>query len=328
MLLSLALLVPMFSFGAGLFGESAQQTSIFDFLNGPHDYWSAKLVGFAGGLDRFFGDDTSFQEANKSVVQIDLNEVAKQAGYRHTTLIARANLVLPLAEKRLHLLVESDPEKVATTAATKDRPVLPSDIQSPKSYAAAVRYQEAEKNVWHFSADAGIKLRASLEPFVRTRGSVSIPLRKWRLKLEQNVYWFNSIGAGESTQMDIEHLLGDSVLFRATTKAIWLNDKQAFDLSQDMSIIHTINERSALLYQVSAIGVSQPEWQVTDYVALVRYRRRLHRNWLFMEISPQLHYPKERGYRLDPLLIMRLELLFGGKRWTALPVPPIDGSAQ
>jgi len=327
LLLSLASLVPMVSFGAEQSAEPTQQTSFFDFLNAPHDYWSAKLIGFAGGLDRFLGDDTSFQEANESVVQVDLNEVANQGGNRHTTLVARANVVLPLAEKRLHLLVETDPEKAATGAATKDRPVLPSDIEAPKSYAAAVSYQKEEKNVWNFSAGAGIKLRASLAPYARARGSVSIPLRKWRLKLEQNVYWFNTIGAGESTQMDIEHLLSDSVLFRATTNATWLHDKQAFDLSQDMSINHKIDERSALVYQVSAIGVSQPQWQVTDYVALVRYRRRLHLDWLFVEISPQLHYPKEREYHIDPLLIVRLELLFGGK-WAAVqPVPKIDGSA-
>jgi hypothetical protein len=328
LLMTLVLLFPMGTYGAERPAKAAEQPSIYDFLNASHDYWSEKIAGFAGALDRFLGNETSFQEANESVVQIDLNEVANQGGNRHTTLVGRANLALPLAEKRLHLLVETDPEKVATGAAAKDRPVLPSDVASPQSYAAAVRYQKVEKNVWHFSAGAGIKLRASFAPFVRARGSVSIPFSKWRLRLEQNLYWFNTIGAGENTQMDIEHLLSDSVLFRATSNITWLHDKQAYDLSEDISINHKIDERRALVYQVSAIGVSQPQWQVTDYVVLVRYRRRLHRDWLFVEVSPQLHYPKERHYHIDPLLILRLELLFGGKRAVAQPVPPIDSNTQ
>jgi len=326
LLSNLASLVPMVSLGAEQSAEPAQQTSFFDFLNASHDYWSLKVIRFADSIDRFFANSTSFEEANESVLQIDLNEVVKQGGDSQITLTTRAYLLLPLAEKRLHLLVEPDPEKVATVAASKDQAVLPTDVEPSGSYAAAVRYQVAEKNIWHFSAGAGIRLRSSLDPFVRARGSVSIPLRKWRLKLEQNVFWFNTIGAGESTKMDIDHLLGIPVLFRATSNVIWLHEKQSLDLSQSLSIIHTINDHNAMLYQVSAIGVSQPEWQVTDYVALARWRRRLHQDWLFMEISPQLHYPEVLGYRLDPLVILRLEMLFGGKRTIAIPVPPIDSS--
>jgi hypothetical protein len=81
-------------------------------------------------------------------------------------------------------------------------------------------------------------------------------------------------------------------------------------LHQDFSVFHTLSERSALLYQVSASGISNPHLQATDYVVLMRYRYRLHRKWIFFEISPQLHFPQENNYQYSPALSMRLEILF------------------
>jgi len=36
---------------------------------------------------------------------------------------------------------------------------------------------------------------------------------------------------------------------------------------------------------------------VKDYVALLFYRHRLHKEWLFFEISPQLHFPVEKSIK-------------------------------
>jgi hypothetical protein len=134
------------------------------------------------------------------------------------------------------------------------------------------------------------------------------------MKAAQSVYWFNTIGAGETTQIDFEHVLSEPVLFRATSNATWLNDKQNFDLRQDLSFYHTLNERTALLYQLSAIGVSNPQVQLTEYVASVFYRYRLHRKWVFFELSPQFIFPKVNNFNGSFALTMRLEMLFDGTR--------------
>jgi hypothetical protein len=104
------------------------------------------------------------------------------------------------------------------------------------------------------------------------------------------------------------------MLFRATSNATWLKDKNNFDLRQDFSIYHTINERTALLYQASVIGISNPQYEVTDYVAMIHYRYRLHRQWMFFELSPQLHFPKENNFQSSFALSMRLEVLFDGSK--------------
>jgi hypothetical protein len=311
----IVLVLPESLSAEGTAGQTPQK-SFFDFLNPTHDYWSEKLVGYAGRFDHFFGDIRAFEEANESVVQFDLNEVVKEGGSYDTTLKGRARMSLPLAKKRVHLLLESDPEKLVTGEATGVGPVLPGDIAAPNSYAAAVRYQKAVKNIWGFSTDAGVKLRSGLEPFVRARGSVAIPMGKRRLKLTETLFWFKTIGAGETTRVDFEHIFNELVLFRSASTGTWLNDEHSFNLRQDLSVYHAVDDRTAMLYQLSAVGTSHPQAQVDEYVALVRYRYRLHRDWLFAEVSPQMHYPVEQDYHPEPQLVLLLELLFGGAVWT------------
>ncbi len=314
LLLVMVFLIPLELHGAEQSTGQESEPSFFDPVNAPRDYLSEKFVSFASGIDRFFGDDRDFQETNKSVLQMNLSEVLESDGQRKFALRGRAKLSLPAAQRRLHLLLETDPEKNitgnATGEVTQAPPVRPDEVIAPGSYAAAVRYQKAEEGVWNFGTDVGVKLRSPLQPFVRARASYAVPVGEWRLKLAQSVFWFNTIGAGESTQLDFERIVSADVLFRASSNATWLKDKNSFDLRQDLTVYHILNERAALLYQASVIGVSQPQSQVTGYVLLTNYRYRLHRDWLFFELSPQLHFPKEQNYRLNPLLLMRLEILF------------------
>jgi len=312
----IALAFPQGLLAAEQTDQAAKPPSFLAKLDAPRDYVSERIVSFATDMDRFFGDERNFQEANKSVLQIDLTKVAGYNGRRNIVLSGKAKLHLPSTEKRLHLLLETDSEKNITGDTTQGQPVVLDKVTAPEklSLAARIEKQQEEEARWHLSADAGIQVRRPLEPFVRTRGSYSIPFETWRMKVAESVFWFNTIGLGETTQLDLEHLISAPMMFRASSNATWLHDKQNFDLRQDLSIYQTLNERSALLYQASAIGVSNPQVQVSEYVVLMLYRYRLHRDWIFFELSPQLHFPKTDNFKSNPSLSMRLEMLFDKSR--------------
>jgi len=336
LLLGIALFFPLPLLGAEQSDPQApyvvpqtQKSDRYDSMEDSRNYLSEKITNFASNIDRFFGGDRHYQESNPSVIQLS---VARGDGYgssRNFDLAAKLNLRLPVTEGRLRLLVETDPEENIMTGATttagakptsgattvQSNAALPKNkVVAPKSLAVAVRVVAAEENVWNFNTDAGLQFPTPPKPFVRSRGSYSTPMGDWRLKAVESVYWFNKLGAGETTQLDLERILSNSVLFRSTTNATYLNDKKNFDLRQDLSFYHTLNDRTALLYQASAIGVSNPQLQVTDYVALLFYRYRLHKEWLFFEASPQLHFPREKNFKANPAFYIRLEILFDDSR--------------
>jgi len=281
-----------------------------DVMDSPRDYLSEKFTGFVGRLDRFFGDDRHYQESNKSVLQLDLTRVTGYNGDGLYVLSGRAKLDLPNTEQKLHLTLESNPDQNASTDQSRTQ-TQPTQRTTAESMAAALRYESVGNERWNFSTEAGLQFQGTATtPFTRARGSVIGTLGSWHTKASETMFWFNTIGAGETTRFDIERILSEPLLFRVSSNATWLHDKQNFDLRQDLSLFHSWDERTALLYQASVFGISTPQTHVTDYVLLVSYRYRLHRDWLFLELDPQLHFPANKQFHTNPALMMRLEMLF------------------
>src|SRR5574340_10952 len=293
LLLALALLFPASSLGAAQPVPAEQQADSFDSLDGPRNYMTEKIVSFAAYMDRFFGGNRHYQESNQSVFRLDLTRTVGYGDNHKFDLSGKINLRLPGTEGRLRLWVETDPEDEIHDDPTKDTHTQQNKNGAMRSAALAARYSTPEEAAWRFSSDMGVKLPVTrLDPFARLKGEYSTPVGDWRMKAAESVYWFNTLGVGETTQLDLEKVLSSSRLFRSSSSATWLRDRQNFDLVQSFSIYHTVSSRSALIYQASAGWITNPSFQATDYVALVFYRYRMHQKWLFLELSPQLHFPR------------------------------------
>ena len=302
---------------AGSSVSPTEQLDHFEAIKSSRDNLSGKITRFANYIDQYFGGDRHYQESNQSVLQLNLTRSTGYGGDGNFKIGARLNLKLPVTEGRLRLLLETDPENNVGDEPTKISPSSNNKISAPGGAAVAVRYEKKEESQLRYNTDAGIKFRGiatAPNPFVRARASYSGSIGEWRSKIAESLFWFNSLGLGETTQLDLERILSASLLFRATSNATWLNDKKNFDLRQDFTFFHTVDDRNVLRYQGSVIGVSNPQLRVTDYVAQVLYRYRLNREWLFFEVSPQLHFPRDRNYHPSPALSVRLEVLFDDSR--------------
>lgn len=315
--LSLLLLVITQLFPLRLLGETnqpappAQQSDGLEFVDAPRDYMAEKIINFTSYMDRFFGGNRHYQESNQSVFQLDMTRIWGYGDNDKFEFSGKLKLKLPGTEGRVRLWLETDPENDISDDPTRDTHTQQNRNTAIRSTALSARYTTPEDKAWRFSTDAGVKLPlTSLNPFVRMKGENSFTVSDWRMKVSESVYWFKSSGVGETTQFDLEKVLSPSRLFRSSSNATWLKDTHNFDLVQSFSIYHTLNSRSALIYQTSAGWVTEPAFHATDYIALVYYRYRMHKKWLFLELSPQLHFPSDKDYKASPALIMRLEALF------------------
>ena len=288
-----------------------QQSDGFGSLDAPRNYVTEKIISFASYMDRFFGGNRHYQESNQSVFRLDLTRIVGYGDNHKFDLSGKLNLRLPGTEGRLRLWLETDPENEIYDDPTKDTHTQQNRPGATRSTGLAARYTTPEEDAWRFSADAGVKLPVThLDPFARVKAEYSAPVGDWRMKAAESVYWFNTLGVGETTQLDLEKVLSSSRLFRSSSNATWLRDKLNYDLIQSFSIYHTVNDRSALIYQVSASWITNPSFQATDYISLVYYRYRMHQKWLFLELSPQMHFPRDKEYKPSPAFSIRLEALF------------------
>ena len=311
LLMGVVFLWPFKAFGAELADTADSRNNFMTPVDTQRDYLSGRFVNYVKDIDRFFGDDRNYLESNKSVLQLDVTRVVGRGAERKFVLSGRAKLHLPSIEKRLHLLLESNPDQNVTGEQAKIQATPIDQVAAPESYAAAARFENEVDKRAHYSADAGIKFQGlNTSPFARARVRYSLTMDAWRMRAAETFFWFNTTGVGSTTELNFERPISDPMLFRASSNATWLRDTGNFDLRQDLSVFHTLDERAAMLYQASAIGVSRPDLQVSEYVLLMLLRYRLHRKWVFLELSPQLHFPETMNYRSDPQFVMRLELLF------------------
>lgn len=291
-------------------------------IDSSHDYVSDAFVSVARYIDSFFGTDRSFQENNKSVLQFNVGRVYQNSGSSGFNTSFRAKFHFPALQdrfyqyqKKLHLMLESNPDKnqnLTGGTAQPGRASILREVNTPDTYGVALRFENEDDSPWRYiSADGGLKLdNITIRPFLRGRASYSKSVGAVQLKLAESVFWFDNTGVGESTQFDVDHPVAEKLMFRASSGATWMHDRQNFDLRQDFSLYQTLDEKASMLYQTSVIGVTNPQAQVSEYIALILFRQRIHRDWVFLEISPQMHYPRTIDYQPNAQLILGLEVLF------------------
>ena len=282
------------------------------------DFVADRFVAMIRGVDRFFGDERNFQESNDSVLQLGWNELLEPGGERNGRLSGRAKLHLPAISQRIHLVLESDPVQSTATpgsnTAPTDQPRAIGQSRGTDKQGVALRFQhrraQQEPTGWRFYSDVGFQVRSPLRPFVRSRASFVLPFENWQMNTTESLFWFNGVGPGAGALLDFDRPLAAQLLFRASSNATWFDRPQRLDLRQDLILFHTLDERSAMQYQASVIGTTQPATRVEDCIASVLYRRQLHRKWLFFELNPQLHFPHEQQFHFTPQLWLRLQVLF------------------
>ena len=323
LILGILLLYPLVSIAGDVLVEIPEdlppKPSYIDF---KRDYLSDKFVGFASGIDSFFGTDRNFQETNKSVLQIDATQVTQEGNAPTIGLSFKAKFHLPNAQRRLRLLIESNPDQnlpgqTLGQQLQQQQTSIFKEVSTPDSYGAALRFGSKEGDPLQSSVDGGLKAdngkefyTYSIHPFARSSASYFYPMSFVQLKLTESAFWFNSTGLGENTLLEVDRHITDKVMFRASSGATFLIKNVDYAYHQDFAIFDTIDREKSLLYQISANGVSRPAAEITEYVALVLYRRLIHQDWVFLEINPQLHFPKVNNFQLNSELILRLEFMF------------------
>ncbi len=292
--------------------DEPEEKEILSVLDAPHKYVSEYIEWLVTGVDKFFANEALYKYSTNSYVQLS-GEVLHEEMTAHTSTRARlrARVDLPRTKKKLKLLIDTDP-------AEKQNPIERSVDQAPAAtaqdndvYASVQR--ERERKGWLIRPSVGVKIRSPLEPFAKLQFTNLYPFEYWQLRLDENIYWYKDTGFGSDSTFDFDLPIGDRNLFRATSFARWTEETNYFALSQTFAIYQTISPTRKISYQIGAYGQTQPTWYMTEYLAVIRYRQNIHKDWLFFEIQPQVLYQKINDWNDEVSLLLKLEMLFGKK---------------
>lgn len=279
-----------------------------------HDYFSHRVENLSRRVDSFFGTNRAYEESSGTYLLLRGSVIYGRGGKVDFDGKVRAHLDLPNLSDRINLLIESvepdQPNEDASTTGTS----LPQTIND-QSLAATLQYIVQHREFWDVRLQPGVKLHWLPDPYVRLRCRWLHPLSTtWLSRLTFTPGWYSTRSWEARLRYDLERGTGNEALFRSSSELVWLlDDPHNLIWTEVLFFSHPLSSRALMAYDLGISGELEPEFQDVHYFASVRYRRDIHRGWIFLEVKPQIDFDREDDFKPDPSIALTLEMLFGGR---------------
>ena len=281
----------------------------FSFLDGTHDTISSSIESLAKNMDDFFTVNNNYYESSGSYLRLKQNVIFSEGGIITYKTEASFKLRLPNTEKKFKLFFDTPSVKTPYDNSTQTAKETVTGV-TEGNYVLGILAESGEKFGWKYKPTLGIDIDNKIDPFAKFRFSRESKFGKWDYKWHETPYWYNSIGWGFDNYFELNRNISAVNLFRSSTFAGWREDTQYFDLSHVFSMFHVYSDKKAMSYFAGVYGTSEPEINTTHFLIGLTYRQNIHKDYLFMEIVPQVIYQKINRFYPEHTITFRLEMLF------------------
>lgn len=182
---------------------------------------------------------------------------------------------------------------------------------SEEEGGAGLRYRLPQYFALHSSISASMAFKPEPIPRLKLRGSVQAKPGKWRVNLNETLFWESDDGFGEKTQLELSRPLGSNTIIRSSTAAVWSETSEGVDLGQTLTWSHKLSHRRIISFRAGVAGHTEPSAVVDIYTVRAIWRQQIYRNWIYLEIEPGVDFPDDEDFDAIPLLSIRFDLILG-----------------
>lgn len=290
------------------------EPSALRWLIDNRNYWG-KVVGDTGSrLDAFFAGEDVIEKTNNSFLKLGLQFQQFKSERSYLEPKIKFRLDLPTVEEKIRFVFESDPTEEQTIEEQKSAQGSERNSKDlSESTVGALDLALKQKRNWSSSTGIGVKFGDPIDPFwrFRIRGVYALT-SVWALSSNDSLYFFHDEGWGAKAEITLQRN-GPWFVFRQTSDGRYDYDDRRWELGHTYSFLSEIDAQRAINYQIGVIAETQPEVQATGYFAHAIYRRKLHKNWLFYEMTPELYYPKDANWKPSPSITLKVEMVLSAK---------------
>ena len=265
-------------------------------------------------FDRFFGDRRVNLLEQRSRIKLSPSIEFAESGEMDIGFKFRAKLDLPRAEKRIHLIAGNRDEDRDVLETFSESGLKSRALQGEDDTSVALSTRLGSVQKIKFSADAGLKFRPEPVPKFKLRGKYLRQWEDWTLTVSESGIWESDDGFSEKTALDLRWAIDDRTFIRSTSAGIWSENSKGVDLGQAFVWHHELNSSCTLGLEGGIAGHTEPTTDVDRYLIRAPVRQRLYKDWIFLEIEPGADFPADRDYRFSPLILMKLEFVFGDRQ--------------
>lgn len=286
--------------------EDQNSTALVDRM---HSGLRIRLDGYARYFDSFFADERADEEAADSQVRLIGSLRKREGGELDLTPRIKVRLHLPRLKHKVNLLIDTESDNNSTLA--DQLPV--SGIKDETTIALQLIPKSTTD--YGLSHRVGLSLSENeLNPKFRSQVRFSWQVSESDLlRFSQSLFWERIEGFGQESRFDFEHLLRYRVpelssLLRVTLRGLSSESSDGYEWSLPIEILRALSNRHAYSYGGRISGVTGSDSGITNSAVFFRYRQSLWRDWFFLDIMPQLEWPKAEGRNASASLKVSLEI--------------------
>lgn len=235
-----------------------------------------------------------------------------------TRVRLRARFVLPAMRQRLALVVgRGDRQDITEETASSTGTPVPASFRRIDDDEWLVGLAYAQRGAFEngFDLGTGIRLSTPLDPYVKAGYRHHFGLGdSTLLRFRETLFWRDSRGFGTTTELMLDRMLAEDFMVRWNNTGTLARDTEGLEWGSSLSLFHNLSERRALVYSLLSEGETRADVRLQNYGVETRYRQRIARRWLFLELSVSATWPREtleERRRLNPGLGIGFEMYFG-----------------
>lgn len=163
---------------------------------------------------------------------------------------------------------------------------------------------------YNLSTEAGVSLDY-LYAGLRYRHLHSLFNDDWNGRFTNRLRYYTDDGWENKASYDIERFFGQRFFYRTIFTALFSEAEKGVPFSAIARLYQVLDIDSALSYDVGTYFNTEPEPEVIDIQLKLRYRQRFYRDWLVLEVAPQITFPSEYDHAFNPGIVTKFEFDFG-----------------
>ena len=209
-----------------------------------------------------------------------------------------ARVPLPALSNRARLVMgRSDTDDLLDGSESTEIKAIPDTFNDTEEedWFLGLGYRRRSGLASGFDSGLGVTFASGkLQPYIQANYRWNRAISdKWLVRLRPRVFWREDRGWGASLTTIIDYFVSRDWLLRSWNLLLNDGNTDGIRWTGKLLAFQSLAGRSAMSYSMFVTGQTGGEVEVDDYGFEVRFRRSIYREWLFLELSSGVSWPRE-----------------------------------
>lgn len=292
-------------------------------LDKTEDYLADSVHDFSRYLDQGLAKkEDEAPLVNRSYLRLRLKSEYSHRGYFDSDESVALRIDMPHLKNNWNLILETDPDDYDSLESKQRGLADQSSNRVINGAVGGVRLQNEQWRNWRGDLDLGVKIKLPVDPFVRAKARrVEELSADWTVQFKQELFYYHSVGSGTLTELNFYHAdKGDlSEIVKLSSSAQYLYEDDNWELLLQLQYFDRINDEHLMEYAAGVTAEPNRNDEISNYWISAAWKQKVYQNWLYLYITPQINAPREFDYKLNPGILMELEVFFSkNRKWDRL----------